>query len=319
MKRQKWVDIARGILIILVVYGHSAFIQYYSNWHTYIYWFHMPAFFFLSGYVFKVKDSFLAQLKYATIRLLIPYVFIVALITIYRYLITPMSPHILTEFRNITLGGRFIDGYYAPFWFITCLWFTQITYMAIYKLPRVISWVIITLLFIISHYQPTSWRIPGNLDLSLYAILFFALGHQMKWLVNQYSCIVGSIVFLGGIYFGKQGKVPFWLDIKQHLLSGRYDLIIPLSGILMVIGISKLIERISIGNILESIGKESLIIMYLHIIVAVELYRFGIYKDLLLFVLFGISVPIMIQSLLRFMQLKTKELGPVLKVFNKKQ
>ena len=45
-KRIQWLDICRGILIILMVTGHST-----GLFNKYIYQFHMAAFFFLSGYM----------------------------------------------------------------------------------------------------------------------------------------------------------------------------------------------------------------------------------------------------------------------------
>lgn len=57
MSRNVTLDIARGILIILVVLGHSIHLNY--GFGTYadklIYSFHMPAFFVISGYL--VYDS----------------------------------------------------------------------------------------------------------------------------------------------------------------------------------------------------------------------------------------------------------------------
>lgn len=43
-ERVNFLDIAKGILIILVVIGHSNY-----SYTQYIYWFHMPAFFIISG------------------------------------------------------------------------------------------------------------------------------------------------------------------------------------------------------------------------------------------------------------------------------
>ena len=43
--RIKWVDIAKGIGIILVIVGHTIALEYSAP----IYTFHMPLFFFLSG------------------------------------------------------------------------------------------------------------------------------------------------------------------------------------------------------------------------------------------------------------------------------
>lgn len=47
------IDIAKGIGIMLVVIGHTD-----SPLHDFIYLFHMPLFFFLSGYAYKKIDSY---------------------------------------------------------------------------------------------------------------------------------------------------------------------------------------------------------------------------------------------------------------------
>ena len=42
------MDIMKSFLIICVVIGHT-----YIEWTKYIYWFHMPVFFMISGYFLK--------------------------------------------------------------------------------------------------------------------------------------------------------------------------------------------------------------------------------------------------------------------------
>lgn len=50
--RLEEVDIQKGLLMILVVLGHSSF-----SHKNYIYWFHMPVFFFISGFFFKTYNK----------------------------------------------------------------------------------------------------------------------------------------------------------------------------------------------------------------------------------------------------------------------
>lgn len=50
--RNRKMDIMKGIAIILMVMGHSGF--YYTS---FIYLFHMPVFFMISGYLFKLKND----------------------------------------------------------------------------------------------------------------------------------------------------------------------------------------------------------------------------------------------------------------------
>ena len=52
-KRVPYVDIAKGIGIILVVMGHNDFALIAPFAHKLIYSFHMPMFFFMSGMFFK--------------------------------------------------------------------------------------------------------------------------------------------------------------------------------------------------------------------------------------------------------------------------
>src|SRR6266550_5765336 len=75
--RVHWIDIARGIGIILVLYGHL----FVSDKYNYlIFAYHMPLFFFISGLVFKPTAKPLREVtvKYFK-QLLIPYLLFAAL------------------------------------------------------------------------------------------------------------------------------------------------------------------------------------------------------------------------------------------------
>lgn len=72
-KRDHSIDIAKGLGIFLVVYGHIAKSEDYSN--LLIYSFHMPLFFLLSGVFHKQQISFFQLIKSKSRSLLLPYVF----------------------------------------------------------------------------------------------------------------------------------------------------------------------------------------------------------------------------------------------------
>ena len=69
--RISWLDILRGIGILLMVYGH---INYVIPVYTWIYSFHMPLFFFAAGVVYKERDI-RKDILHRALTLLIPYVF----------------------------------------------------------------------------------------------------------------------------------------------------------------------------------------------------------------------------------------------------
>ncbi|WP_442945177.1 acyltransferase family protein [Nostoc sp.] len=49
-QRIEWIDCWKGLAIITVVVGHII-----APVSKYIFWFHMPLFFFLSGYLYRKK------------------------------------------------------------------------------------------------------------------------------------------------------------------------------------------------------------------------------------------------------------------------
>ena len=74
MHRNRSLDLAKGIAIVLVVIGHCYSRENYII--QFIYAFHMPFFFIASGmlYADKWKDSMQFNLQKTARRLLVPYV-----------------------------------------------------------------------------------------------------------------------------------------------------------------------------------------------------------------------------------------------------
>ena len=68
MERDRCIDIAKGIAIVAVVFGHC----YLFPYTRFIYSWHMPLFFILAGYFFRKKDV-RASLKADFYRLIVPY------------------------------------------------------------------------------------------------------------------------------------------------------------------------------------------------------------------------------------------------------
>ena len=69
-KRLIWIDVAKGLAILLVIMGHS--LDNLSFVRRIIFSFHMPLFFITAGYTFREKPRF-EQLRTSAHRLLIPY------------------------------------------------------------------------------------------------------------------------------------------------------------------------------------------------------------------------------------------------------
>lgn len=92
-KRNQWLDVAKGITIILMVLGHTSIPQVASN---FIWAFHMPLFFIASGWCTNWnKLGFVEFSKRKVQTLLIPF---------FAY------SAIVLAIREFTIGGAFIIG-----------------------------------------------------------------------------------------------------------------------------------------------------------------------------------------------------------------
>ncbi len=133
MKRFDYIDIAKGIGILMVVWAHIML----TGWtHEFIYAFHMPLFFLLSGMLFQrgKYNSIGAFIVHRAKRLFIPYVFYSVLTWIlwaaFRY-----ARHDDVESYVMPLMQTFIaqgSGAYivhnSALWFIPCLFLVEILY-----------------------------------------------------------------------------------------------------------------------------------------------------------------------------------------------
>ncbi len=136
-KRYDFIDIAKGLGMILVIWGH---IILHGPLNNFIYSFHMPLFFFISGMLF-------APQKYANVKefvkrkiktLLIPYFLLSILTYIWWVLvenrISNSSNNIIFSFIQIFIaqGSSSYMLHNIPMWFVSCLFFVEILYIYIY-------------------------------------------------------------------------------------------------------------------------------------------------------------------------------------------
>lgn len=69
-ERIAWIDAARGAAMVAIVFGHAVDM---GPWKVWVYSFHVPLFFILSGMTFHVKGSFRNYCVRKAKRLLVPY------------------------------------------------------------------------------------------------------------------------------------------------------------------------------------------------------------------------------------------------------
>lgn len=122
-KRIEWIDVYKGIVILMVVIGHS---KIEMNWISrIIVACHMPAFFYLSGITLHEYDSMRNAIIVKAKSLLYPLLFG----TIYYIAFWPnMTSVIIKEF--LTLDGS------GPLWFLYTLFFVDVFILFLIKIQK---------------------------------------------------------------------------------------------------------------------------------------------------------------------------------------
>jgi len=177
IKRIDYIDIFRGFGIILMIMGH---INFGSIFDHYIHAFHMPMFFFITGYFYKTKS--MSTLEYVIKKaksLIVPYIsFAIFHSVFYIILYKSFSIQFLYHILLINTDGMPITG---ALWFLTALFFVDILYYLLdkYLKDNVVCFTIVVIFMVlIGTLVPkmTGLRLPWAIDVSLVSIGFCHIG-----------------------------------------------------------------------------------------------------------------------------------------------
>ena len=312
-KRLEWVDLTKGIAIMLVVIGHMLrgftssrmYIEYeiiFRYIDYIIYSFHMPLFFIISGVLYKKGKKINTIEKYLRFigkkfnTLMIPY-FIFSWIQIIIKLIMSNSVNNKVDYKS------FINILFKPieqFWFLYVLMIIFIIMPIIdVIINNIIKISIIALLFIIVKIIPINLGIVGT---ALYNLLYFYVGCII---VNIYGNLLKKNTYISlCIVYIIINFMVYILPISKALDNvGR--IIMAIVGSLLVIELTKAFqykENILV-NVLKCIGKHSMAIYLLHIILAsgirIILVKLGVENMILhiaLGLIFGVYIPIILDT-----------------------
>lgn len=200
-KRIQWIDTAKGLAIILVVYGHALEGVFYSvgmnaqNYdfqHAIIYAFHMPLFFILSGFFLNswLTRSPVIALKQKAKTLLVPYIIWSIIQGTFMILAKSSSVSQMGWKRLLLIPINPID----QFWFIYVLFFAFVIYYLIYNYILKSSFKTLIFAFVIVWMTSFihTWQFY-NLGIALF---FLSLGAFIK---NRHSLNIFSNGKMWGI------------------------------------------------------------------------------------------------------------------------
>lgn len=290
-KRINWIDHAKFFSIFLVILGHS---QVPESAVIFIYSFHMPLFFFISGFLFD-PSKFTSPghfIKRRTKQLIVPY-FLFNIITYLFWLfvgrkfgndvgadICVLTP-VIGMFYGTDTGNYLIHC--GSLWFLPCLFLVEIMYYFVQQ--HLNKWLMVIIFGTLGYinFKIKHVMLPWSFDVALIAMVFYIMGNIWK---DKRS---GRIKPL---FSGLTALLTFFALLFLSALNGRSDMssntynnyflfiLIALVGIGFLVSLSILIESV-IGKInwVEFFARNTIILLAFHTITA------SILKGILLFAL----------------------------------
>lgn len=284
-RRIEWIDFCKFIAIFYMVWGHSG-TQILLD--KYIHVFHMPIFFFLSGYLFdatRVKN-FKEFLMKKIRTLLVPY-FLFPIVIYYFWtiaygIISKSNPETqLSLWKGIFTVNAIISPFGAVQWFLTCLFLVEIIFYIIIKTTKnnKISLSSMLILLSLMGYFYTSvihFRLYWGLDIALTALVFYGLGYLFKntkynkiksFVLSPSIFKIGMFFILSIIFTFSNGYVNMrTLQYSNYFLYFLSSVTSIIMYIMLAIYISK-IEKFSSSKLqkyLLYIGQNTIIVLVLN-------------------------------------------------------
>ena len=266
--RLAYIDIAKGILIILVVIGHilkgSVFVT--KSMIRIINAFHMPAFFIISGFLTneaKLREQkFSDYVKKRAIRLLVPYVVFEVLGGIWQMLVMGSDAVNLTGiiYRILT-----VHCHVGADWFLIALFVSEVfLYWTVKCDNRIWYYILITAAFLTAFYLPEYNWLMANLRRVAASFAFILTGLCCKRFFAHRSLLLFMLCAAGlvlGAYINT-GTASIALRLFQNPIL---FVCCGIWGTYAVFYVSQLISKHKhAARFLEQCGRASLIIMGTH-------------------------------------------------------
>lgn len=294
IKRLNYIDILKGFGILFVILGHIQ--QYIPSWLLiYIYSFHMPLFYYVSGYLYKEKYEKMELKGYIKKRakeLLYPYITL-TIINFLWYIIKEHSINGIVKYIISFLYSNYIFdiNYVGAVWFLMSLFIVEILYMMLRKksnlnITSIMVFICFTIGILIQKIVSIKYfRLPFWIDISLFGLLFYHLGHIIKIKCNNLKFYKKVIILVLSIILNISAIILNYKYCYTDKFLGRIDmlylhfgnyilfLLASTSGILTWQIISELICK---NKLLELLGQNTLVIMGIHIIfiqILVKLFK----------------------------------------------
>lgn len=286
--KDNYISIAKAVGILLMVAGHAGCPDFVCR---YIYMFHMPLFFFCSGYFLKQPKTIEHLRLFANKRisgLYLPYVKWAIIFLLFHNIFFGIGIYSNVDSQRYTMlefGRRFLhivtsmnghDSLLDPFWFLKQLFLSSlIVYFLLYLFHKLVLWyrltfllIVLLVLSIVFKYFQIGLPIIWDLSIVFLSAVFFLMGHiyrkvekmdYYKW----YTVILPAILLAFVVWLYDDSLDMLWYDSKSILL---YVFSASL-GILFTFSLSFYLEKTAVRGVLYYIGSHTMPILVFHLLV----------------------------------------------------
>ena len=168
--RVDFIDLAKGVGISLMIVCHAGLHNAVTQW---IYAFHMPLFFFVSGLLVKdVKGSFFDYSIKKMRQLIVPYILFSTILCFGTNHYKDWFYLIYASRTSLSLAHSF-----TPLWFLPCFFLSTIIYALLKRQFHDFAHTVVVLVvgvsgFFLSRICKPEIGLPWNFDMALVALLF---------------------------------------------------------------------------------------------------------------------------------------------------
>ena len=272
-ERIEYIDLAKGICILLVVLDHISNEGYFSAGkyplNEVFEQMRMPLYFILSGLFFKdYQGGFREFLLRKFNRILVPYLFF---IIIYRAI-----TWLVQNYTDFASTGANIASIWGPLWFLRCLFFMNVIFAVAYyaiqriKVNTITSEVFLgTTMFVIGIIGYHLGNLHLNFGTAMTCMPFLWSGfvlnrrlHLLQRRIPWWMALVMALVLFVMVYYLYMGENFFFSNTYNSPLPLLY--IAGFSGTLAVLLLSSVIKWVPV---ISFIGRYSLIVLCTHMVI----------------------------------------------------
>lgn len=275
MTNNSTLDISKGLVILLVVFGHQPL---HDELHRFIYSFHMGFFFILFGFLFRThRNNFIQYIISKGGKLLGTYykaaIWSLLFFSLVNYVKFGTFSYAELFMKAIDyLVGSAYEGRLSPngpLWFLLAYFLYNFYFQVVYYLEKSIGLAahyIFIPIFIVVFYNLT--YIPFTFNATILAIPFFYIGRFYKsWIMCLNPKHMSILVVISLILFFSIFMMGNNYDISVSNVGYFIDYIfLAALFFIPIIYIATFLEGTFLGPILEYLGKRTLGVLCYHIL-----------------------------------------------------